>query len=107
MDKHFKIKITDERTGESKILTLDPRRPMEPQLSDKSTPATGGKNYLHFIASPERDYETATLHAVVRAVVAVFGGSLVWEISSDRPPAETETTPEIQAYLTINTKRYD
>jgi len=102
MDRHFKIKITDEQTGKSDTLTLDLRRPIEEQLVAFGNSA---KSYLHFIANAERDYEPATLHKIVKAVVALFGGSLVWELSSDYPPDEPQH--DIQAFLTLNTKRYD
>lgn len=113
MNKNFKIKITDEKTGKSDILILDLRCPIDIQLSvmvfgkvimRPPGPLEGSTNYLLFIASTKRDYETKTLYDIVKAVVAVFGGSLVWELSSDRPTDEEES--DTQAYLTLNTRRY-
>ena len=114
MDKHFKIKITDEQTGKSDTLTLDLGCPIDVQLSVgvfgkviMQPPGTleGNTSHLHFIASAEHDYEAKTLHSIAKAVGAVFGGSLIWELSPDRPPGETES--DIKAYLILNTKRYD
>lgn len=112
MDKNFKIKITDEQTGKSDILILDLRCPIDIQLSGvfgkvimrPPGPLEGSANYLLFIASAERDYEAKTLYNIVTAVATVFGGSLVWELSSDRPPGDEGL--DIQAYLTLNTRRY-
>ncbi len=113
MDKKFKIKITDEKTGKSDVLTLDVRGPVDLQLSlgvfgkvIMQPPGTlEGTSDLLFIASKEHDYEAKTLHKIVKAVALVFGGNLIWELSPDRPPGEEE--PDIKAYLTLNSKRYD
>lgn len=114
MDRHFKIKITDENTGKSDTLTLDLRRPVDIQLSVgvfgkviMKPPGTedNSVSYLLFIASAERDYGAKTLHNIVKAAGLVFGGSLIWELSPDRPPKERRK--DIQAYLYLNTKRYD
>lgn len=113
MENEFKIKITDEDTGQSDILNLDVRYGIDIQLSvgvfgkvimRPPGPLEGSTNYLLFIASTKRDYETKTLYDIVKAVVAVFGGSLVWELSSDRPTGEEDD--DIQAYLMLNTRRY-
>lgn len=114
MDKNFKIKITDEKTGNSDVLILDVRCRIDIQLSIGvfgkviiRPPDTqdGGMNDLLFIVSAEHDYEVKTLHNIVRAVGLVFGGNLIWQLSPDRPPGEEET--DILAYLMLNTKRYN
>lgn len=113
MDKNFKIKITDELTGKSDILILDLRCPIDIQLSvgvfgkvimRPPEPLEGSTNNLLFIASAECDYEAKTLYEIVKAVGAVFGGCLIWELSADAPPDEEEA--DIQAHLTLNTRRY-
>lgn len=114
MDKHFKIKITDEQTGKSDVLTLDVRCGIDVQLSvgvfgkvvlRPPGPLEDGMSHLLFIASAEQDYGAKTLHQIAKAVGAVFGENLVWELSPDRPPGEEQS--DIKAYLTLNTKRYD
>lgn len=112
--RDFKIKITDEKTGKSDTLTLDVRYGIDIQLSvgvfgkvimQPPGQLENGTSHLLFIANAEHDYGAKALFSIAKAVGAVFGGSLVWELSPDRPPGEEES--DIQAYLTLNTKRYD
>ncbi len=105
MDNHFKIKIRD-KYGNSETMTLDLRQPIDIQLGnsifagmDKKWAENG--NHLIFIASVEHDYELATVQRIADAVLVIFRGNLMWEMSADRPSGELYNGTKAYLYLNM------
>lgn len=112
MDKSFKIKVTDERTGRTDTITLDPCYPFDVQLSigifgrvilqPPETMEHCSCN-IRFAVNKEHDYKIQTLLRVVHAVGSLFSGTIIWEVEKINP----STADELKAFLTITLPRDD
>lgn len=96
----MKIKITD-RNGASVYVEF-----LEDPFVETIRAATygidsNGDKQLYFIAEKDADLSLEIVHRICSAIVAVFGGSLVWDIVAELP----ESLPMedgVRAYLFIN-----
>lgn len=62
---------------------------------------SNGDKQLYFIAEKDADLSLEIIHQICSTIVAVFGGSLVWDIVAELP----ESIPMedgVRAYLFIN-----
>lgn len=104
-DLTMKLKITDAATGQSAFVTLDDKQSYAEALHNHtkefvSVPVV--RMRLLLVGDKSSDLELKDIYRICGAIQAVFGDSLIWDITSDQPfPDDPQ---DVDGYLTLNTK---
>lgn len=104
-DLTMKLRITDAATGQSLFVTLDDNQPYAEALHNHtkefiSVPATHMRLWL--VGNQSSNLELKDIYRICGAIQAVFGDSLVWDITSASP--FSEDPQDIDGYLLLNGK---
>lgn len=96
----MKIKITD-RSGQSVYTEFVEDHLVETIRTAAYGIDSNGDKQLYFIAEKDADLSLEIVHRICSAIVAVFGGSLVWDIVAELPESLC-TEDGVAAYLFIS-----
>lgn len=98
----MKLKITNTATGRTLFVTLDDKQPYAEALHNHTkeicvTPAHNLR--LLLIGSQSSLLEMQDIYRICGAIQAVFGDSLIWDISPG--PPSPEDPQDLDGYLSI------
>lgn len=101
----MKLKITDEATGRVVFVTLDDNQPYAEALHNHTkglfaTPASNIRLWL--VGDKSSDLEIKEIYRICGAIQAVFGDTLIWDITPD--PPLPEDPQDVNGYLVLNDK---
>lgn len=108
MEKYFKLKILDNSTKESIIITLDYSQLTSDRIR-RTLPlctqiVTNGESQLLFVGDKNCKMELEALYNLASLIQSMLSDSMTWDIIDQIPP-EGKQTEDLNGYLILNTDK--